>query len=80
MLGRGGKSAVASPFGMSSKTEREVEEDVEPSEELRAVGGRGEDRGAAVDLAPFGRSSIRHVEEASLSTGFHVSDNALGHT
>jgi transposase len=43
MLGRGGKSAVASASGMSRNTvikaEREVEDGIEPSERLRAKGG-----------------------------------------
>ena len=43
MLGRGGKSAVASASGMSRNTvikaEREVEGGIEPSEHLRAAGG-----------------------------------------
>ncbi len=43
MLGRGGKSAVASASGMSRNTvteaEREVEDGIEPSERLRAQGG-----------------------------------------
>ena len=43
MLGRGGKSAVASASGMSRNTvikaEREVEDGIEPSERLRVKGG-----------------------------------------
>jgi hypothetical protein len=102
MLGRGGKSAVAMASHMSRNTvikaEREVEDGIEPSERLRAVGGgdrplidkkpgllealdelvHPDTRGNPMSLLRWTSKSTRHLAEALISKGFHVSDDTVG--
>ena len=102
MLGRGGKSAVAMASHMSRNTvikaEREVEDGIEPSERLRAVGGgdrplidkkpgllealdelvHPDTRGNPMSLLRWTSKSTRHLADALISKGFHVSDDTVG--